>query len=102
LNDVNNGKPMGVLRFRSEKAKTLSLPENNILWREMTKKKMKGNYLLSIEQISYYVVARDELSAVMPILFFTVGNSKTPFTEIVDITQYNPENAKLLAAQRPI
>lgn len=38
----------------------------------------------------------------MPTLFFTVGNSKTPLDEVVCLSEYNVENGKYLANQRPV
>jgi hypothetical protein len=46
---------MGTIRFKSEKAKSLTLPENNKLWRESLKKQINYNYIVSIEQVSYYL-----------------------------------------------
>ncbi len=47
-----NGKIIGTIKFRCEKAKSLSTPSNNKFWKESNKKKLNNMILFSIEQIS--------------------------------------------------
>jgi hypothetical protein len=43
----NNGKSIGVIKFKCEKAKSLSTPNNNRFWKD-SKKKINNTILLSI------------------------------------------------------
>lgn len=47
-----NGKVVGMIKFKCEKAKNLSTPNNNNFWKESSKKKLLNTVLLSVEQIS--------------------------------------------------
>lgn len=47
-----NGKVVGSIKFKCEKAKSLSTPNNNKFWKESNKKKLINTILLSVEQIS--------------------------------------------------
>lgn len=41
-----NGKPMGSIKFKCEKAKNLSLPHNNTLWKNHHSKGKQSSILL--------------------------------------------------------
>lgn len=44
----NNNRAIGTIKFKCEKAKTLSTPHNNKFWKENDKKKGVNSILLSI------------------------------------------------------
>lgn len=48
----DNGKIVGSIKFKCEKAKNLSTPNNNNFWKESNKKKLLNTILLSISQMS--------------------------------------------------
>lgn len=60
-----NGKQIGQIKFKAEKAKNLSNPLNNKFWKENIKKKTLSSAVLSIEQVSVNYKRDDDLSVVV-------------------------------------
>lgn len=48
----NNGRAIGNVKFKCEKAKSLSTPNNNKFWKDTDRKKLANSILLSLEQLS--------------------------------------------------
>jgi hypothetical protein len=60
-----NGRQIGSIKFKTEKAKNLSTPLNNKFWKETLKKKTLNSALLSIDQVSVMRKRDDSLSVVI-------------------------------------
>ena len=64
-------------------------PENNSLWREYTKKKSNYNYLLALEQLSYYL--EDPATRTSKLKFHVnMGTSNLPIDDIICLSNYAP------------
>ena len=60
--DYQHNKQIGNIKFKSEKAKNLSVPQNNTLWKDFSKKKQNNfNFILAVEQISVRYKVNDNL-----------------------------------------
>ena len=46
--EINSGRSLGTIKFKCEKGKNLSTPQNNKFWKESNKKKMTNYVLLSL------------------------------------------------------
>lgn len=80
------------MRFRSEKDRNVSLPENNKLWRESLKKRFNHTYLLALEQVSYYFTSPGEQQFSQSKLKFSVnmGSTISPINDIICLSHYSP------------
>jgi len=90
LNDSNTGKQVGGVRFRCEKARNVSLPENNRLWRESLKKRLNYTYLLSLEQVSYYLQNTVEGEPARLKFHVTMGTADLPIDDVICVSTYSP------------
>lgn len=63
---------------------------------------MKYNYIMSVEQISYYVEETSDVYLKKTRLNLTMGNLKTPIDDAVCLTPYSLDNCKKLLNQRPV
>lgn len=91
LSDSNTGKQVGGMKFRCEKGRSVSVPDNNRLWRESLKKRLNYTYLLSLEQPSYYLQPADEQPVHSSRLKFhvTMGTTDLPIDDVICLSNYS-------------